>query len=240
MTKIAELLRSVPSRLASLVFPRLCPVCGRALVEGEETMCLHCRCAMPAINCRPFDNNSLHRHLASPVPIELAASMFVYTRGDVYVKLIHAAKYNGRPALARRLAREFALQLSADGFFSSIDCIIPVPLHWWKQIRRGYNQSEAIASGIASVAALPVITDALSAAGHSSQTRHSRSERWLNASSVYVCSRRLPPSVGHVLVVDDVITTGATMLACCNALRQRYPYLRISVLSLAATGNLRE
>lgn len=231
-------LKRILAKAVGLVFPDICPVCGRTLVEGETTMCLHCRSALPTVNCHPFNDNSLHRHLASTVPIEQAASMFVYRRGDIYVKLIHAAKYNGRPLLARQLAREFATQLSRQNFFATIDTIVPVPLHWWKQIRRGYNQSEAIARGIADVTGLPVVSDAMSAASHSSQTRHSRSERWQNASAVYVCNRQLPPSANHILLVDDVITSGATMLACCHALHNRYPYLQISILSLAATSSI--
>ncbi|MCM1022196.1 MAG: hypothetical protein NC343_08000 [Muribaculum sp.] len=235
---ISRILRRLGHVLINIVFPNVCPVCGRTLVEGETTMCLHCRCSLPTVSCVPYDNNSVHQHLASSVPIDLAATMFTYKRGDVYVRLIHQAKYNSRPKLARQLGREFASKLSRQHFFDSIDAILPVPMHWWKRIRRGYNQSEVIARGIADVASINVISNVLMAGSHSSQTRHSRSQRWQNATSSYYCSGCMPRHVTHLLIVDDVITTGATMLACCKAIHDAYPHIQISALSLAMTSRI--
>lgn len=238
MNKFTSAAESVFRTVFNTLLPDLCPVCGRRLLKGEHTMCLHCRLSLPAINNQPFNNNAVHRHLAATTPIEHAAAMFIYRRGDRYVKLIHTTKYYSRPRLGRRLGYEFALQLKSSGFFTDIDAIVPVPLHWWKHIRRGYNQSEEIARGVSAASKLPVLYDMLSARRHSSQTRYSRTSRWLNAESVYYAAHRLPDSIGHVLIVDDVITTGATMLACCRALHQTHPYLRISVLSLSMTSQI--
>lgn len=224
-------------KILGFVFPDICLACGRRLVDGEKVICLHCQGSLPRINCIPHTDNAVHRHLASTIPIEEAAAMFVYRRGDIFTKPIHTAKYGGRPAVARELGRMFAARLDKQSFFNSIDAITPVPLHWWKHIKRGYNQSEHIARGIADITGIPVHTHLLRASGHGSQTQLSRTRRWENASATYLCKGKPQNGIEHILVVDDVITTGATILACCHALHQAHPQLRISVLSLAMTEN---
>ncbi len=174
-------------KILGFVFPDICLACGRRLVDGEKVICLHCQGSLPRINCIPHTDNAVHRHLASTIPIEKAAAMFVYRRGDIFTKPIHTAKYGGRPAVARELGRMFAARLDKQSFFNSIDAITPVPLHWWKHIKRGYNQSEHIARGIADITGIPVHTHLLRASGHGSQTQLSRTRRWENASATYLC-----------------------------------------------------
>lgn len=230
--------KTLGHKILNIVFPNTCIACGRTLVEGEKILCLHCLADMPFVNNEPYTNNAVHRHLAATIPIEKAAAMFFYRRGDIYTKPIHTAKYGSRPAVARKLGRMFAAKLYRHDFFSTIDAIVPVPLHWWKTVKRGYNQSERIARGITDITGMPVLHNVLLATGHGSQTRLSRTGRWENASSTYTCSGKPLNGIGHVLIVDDVITTGATILACCNAIHRTYPQLRISVLSLAITERI--
>ncbi len=236
--KLLGIASDVFREVYNILLPDLCPVCGRRLVRGERSMCIHCRLSLPVVNNRPYNNNAVHRHLAATTPIEHAAAMFTYRRGDRYVNLIHTTKYYSRPRLGRQLGFDFASSLKTEGFFADIDAIVPVPLHWWKRIRRGYNQSEEIARGVSAATDIPVMNSLLTARRHSSQTRYSRTSRWQNASAVYSATPHLTQPVSHVLIVDDVITTGATMLACCRALHQSHPYLRISVLSLSMTSQI--
>ena len=224
--------------LLAMVYPRLCEVCGRPLVAGERHICLHCRLSMPLARISDFNFNELHRRMAAPgVPVCRAASMFIYTRGGDYARLIHAAKYYGRPSVARYLAREFASSLLPAGFFDGITVIVPVPVHFGKRLRRGFNQTEYIARGIADVTALPVSLRLLSMTrGHSTQTHKSVFQRWLNTIDVYTADPDAVSPGSHILLVDDVMTTGATMLSCAGAVLRACPSVRISVLTLALTA----
>ena len=221
--------------LLSLIYPRLCEVCGDRLVEGEEHLCLQCRCDMPLCNYTSYTDNEMHQRLTGHTPVERAASLFYYYRDSPYTRLIQAAKYENRPQVAQWLDEGFARRLKADGFFDGIDMLVSVPLHRSKQRRRGYNQTHYIARGITAVTGI-TMSDALEAvAGHSSQTRLGAYERWLNARENFGVSR--PEAIGskHILLIDDVLTTGATLLACIEAIHSAAPGARISVLTLAVT-----
>ncbi len=224
--------RKIADFLLDLVYPRVCEVCGRSLLGDEDVMCLHCLYGLPRMNVHNDNFNSIHKRLAGSVPVERAAGYFHYYRKSPYNEIIHRAKYQGRPMLVKKLAARFARELQPSGFFDGIDLIVPVPLHRFKLIRRGYNQSMYIARGLSEVTGIPAGDNLVSVKPHPSQTLRSDFLRWLNAQSVY--GVRDPHLIAgkHLLIVDDVITTGATMLACCNALRDTVAGVRISVLSL--------
>lgn len=221
--------------LLRIIFPEVCEVCGRSLVKGEKVMCLHCDVSMPRTLVHNDEFNVIHRRLAGSTPIDRAAGMFYYYRESEYARLIHVAKYNSRPIVARQLAEMYACELKPDGFFDGIDVILPVPLHKLKLIRRGYNQSEEIAQGLSAVTGIMVGDNLVALRGHSTQTKKNSYSRWVNAQGVYAVERGDEFEGKHVLVVDDVITTGATLLACCEAIHRVAPTARISVLSLAVT-----
>lgn len=221
--------------LASLCFPEVCPCCGTAMVTGERVMCLSCRLDMPLTDyhLKP-DFNRLMERLICRTPIERSGAMMHYERMSPYARLIHAAKYGGRPSIARELAREYSAAIAPSGFFDGIDAIVPVPLSRLKLIRRGYNQSLHIARGVAEATGLPVI-DVLKARSHASQTRKDARQRYLNASGIYQAAGGVPEGVNHLLLVDDIITTGATVCACAEAIGTARSDVKISVLALAAT-----
>ncbi|MDE7141371.1 MAG: ComF family protein [Muribaculaceae bacterium] len=222
--------------LRRVLFPRTCEICGRTLVKGERLMCLPCRGEMPYTGYHSERENPLTLRLVSrEAPIETAVAMFHYDKDSAYAALIQRAKYRDRPEIDRQLAREYAAILDADRFFDDIDLIVPVPMAQMKQLRRGYNQAFEIADEIGSVTGAEV-GEYLAARSHSTQTRKSASERQRNVRDAYAA---IPEAVElggcHILVVDDVITTGATILSCCAALHRAAPTARLSVLSLAAT-----
>lgn len=221
--------------VAALCFPRMCPCCGAVMVRGEETMCLGCRLDLPQTDYHLHaDFNPLVERLMCRAPITRAASFFHYERHSPYARLIHEAKYNGRPSIGRLLAREYAAAIYSTGFFDTIDAITPVPLNRLKLIRRGYNQSLHIALGVADVTDLPVV-DTLTARRHSTQTRKDARSRFENARGIYSAGAESASGLKHILLVDDIATTGATLCACSEALHAQYPSLQISVLTLAAT-----
>lgn len=221
--------------LVNLIFPNVCTVCHRTLVRGEDVMCLGCRLELPRTNLNLLQPNSIHERLFSiGHPIERATSLFYYYRENRYARLIHDTKYRGRPKVGRALAAHHAVELSQSGFFNGIDVIVPVPLHFFKRLHRGYNQAEEIAVGLGSVTGLPIV-DALSASFHTTQTRKTAHERLVNARNVYRVKKGQVIDNRHILLVDDVITTGATLLSCIEAIKRTHPATRVSVYSLAIT-----
>lgn len=223
------------SDLLRIVFPDVCEVCGSSLVRGEEVICLKCDMNMPRTRVHNDSFNIIHERLAGKTPIERATGYFYYYRESDYAAIIHNAKYNGRPIIARKLAMRFARELMADNFFDGIDLILYVPMFFLKKIKRGYNQSEYIAQGISQATNIPVGHNLISKRSHSSQTKKNSYSRWLNAQGVYDVINSDELENKHVLIVDDVITTGATLLACCDVVHNAVPSATISVLSLAVT-----
>ena len=221
--------------LLRIIYPEVCEICGTSLVTGEKILCLNCDLNMPRTKVHNDNFNIIHQRLAGSTPINKAASYFYYYKESDYATLIHQAKYNNRPFIAYHLAQKFAKELNGSNFFDGIDIILPVPLHFLKLIKRGYNQSVAIAKGISAITAIPVGDNLYARQQHSTQTRKNSYERWVNAQGIYAVKNPEELANKHVLIIDDVITTGATLLACCNAIHQAEPTATISVLSLSVT-----
>lgn len=221
--------------LSEAVFPAVCECCGRSLVDGEDILCLNCRFDIPFTNYHRDNFNELHKRLATPgLPIERAAAMFHYIKNSPYARLIQKGKYNDRPSIIRQLGTEFAISLSREFFFHDIDLILPIPIHWLKRLKRGYNQSEVIADAISNVTSIPV-GDNLVALPHSTQTRKNALQRASNVEGTIKIVNHEVLYNRHVLLVDDVITTGATLLAAAKAIHKLSPTTRISILTLAAS-----
>lgn len=221
----------------SVIYPNVCEVCGESLRRGEETMCLHCLRALPRTLMHNDEFNLIHERLAGHVPIERAGGYFYYYRESKYAGLIHRAKYNSRPVIAERLGQRYAREIVGDGFFDGIDLLLPVPLHWWKLIKRGYNQSEAVAKGVARVTGIALGDNLVAIRRHSTQTAKGAYSRWLNTEGIFAVEDADDLKDRHVLIIDDVITTGATILRCCEAIHAASPTTRISVLTLAVARN---
>lgn len=227
---VVEVIRRCSRALMGMLYPEVCEVCGRALVEGEDMLCLNCLADMPLCSFADFTDTEIHRRLMR-VPIERAASLYYYYKDTPYALLIQKAKYAARPKLARSLGRIVAERLKPKDFFDGIDAITVVPLHKSKERRRGYNQSLMIARGVAEVTGLPIL-DLLDCSRHGSQTARSVWQRHANAESTYTARTDCDASGLHILLIDDVITSGATLAACASALLAAHPSARISILTL--------
>lgn len=235
---IIGILRRLVQRLGDAIFPAVCECCGRSLVDGEELLCLHCLHDMPRTNYHHEDFNELQKRLAAPgLPIERAAAMFHYIKESQYVRLIQRSKYNNRPIIVRHLARIFAQELKDDYFFDGIDLILPIPMHWHKRLKRGFNQSEEIALSVGDATGIKY-SDNLKALPHSTQTRKNAIERATNMEGTILVSNADELAGLHVLIIDDVITTGATILVAAKAIRKASPTTRISVLTLASSKQI--
>lgn len=234
--------------LDRVIFPRECVGCGRTLVGGEKYLCLECDVRMPRTNFHLSSDNPLHQRLlgsltalpsgVSPLRIERAGAYFYYQRESPYAELIKSAKYHNRPEIDRHFARRFANEALASGFFEGVDLLIPVPMHWRKQARRGYNQAEEVALGLADVTGIEVAHNLYARRGHSTQTRKSAEQRLGNieggktGEGIFAVDRPEALRGRHIMVVDDVVTTGSTLHACCMALHLAVPSARLSVFAL--------
>ncbi len=224
------------SAFVRLFFPARCAVCGAPLQTGEEGICLSCNMDMPRTGYHLHRDNPVARLFWGKFPLERATSYIYYNKGDDSRRLLHLLKYGGREDLGEVMGRFMAAEFAPSGFFRNVDVIVPVPLHPKRQRSRGYNQSACIARGISAVTGIPV--DTLSVIRHKAtetQTRKSTFERWENVDGIFQLSSPERFTDKHILLIDDVLTTGSTVTACADAF-QGVDKIRISVLTLAMAG----
>ena len=169
------------------------------------------------------------------IPIERAASFFYYESHSNTANIIYKLKYKNHPEIGPVMGRKVSVEFQRDNFFEGIDGIVPVPLTKKRLRRRGYNQSEEIAKGVSEITGLPIFSNIVKRmVFKSSQTNKSRLGRRENVEHVFELNGELPDNVKHLLVVDDVVTTGSTVIACAHQLA-KIDGIRISVLSLGLT-----
>ena len=222
--------------LWELFFPRCCIICGDRLLQSEHHLCLHCLAGLPRTGLHILKDNEVERNFWGKFPVERATSFLYYTRGGDVRKLLYELKYYGNKRVGETLGKYMAAELSISGFFKGIDCIVPVPLHPQKERQRGYNQSEWLARGIACITGIPVVSHIMIRDRYTeTQTRKGQYERWENVQNLFICTSSAQLENKHILLVDDVLTTGATIVSCADALKD-IPGLRISVLTLALAG----
>lgn len=217
----------------SLLFPRCCVVCGRPLAKGEECLCTMCNINLPRTDYHLRKDNPVEKMFWGKIPLERATSFFFYRKGSDFRQILHQLKYGGQKGIGAIMGRYMAAELLESGFFEGVDVILPVPLHKKKQQIRGYNQSEWIARGIAAVTGISIDTESVVRRKNTeTQTRKSSLERWENVEGIFELHHAESLTGKHILIVDDVLTTGATTVECASCLTD-IEGIRISVLTLA-------
>lgn len=224
------------TKVLDFVSPRLCVICGRRLLPSQPLLCSHCTLHLPVTNyyLSPLDN-PMARLFWGLFPIERASALFFYEPKASTRELIYDLKYRGFPMIGEEMGALIARHYQPAGFFEGVDAIIPVPLTRRRMWQRGYNQSEMLARGIREVTGLPILTDVLKRTSFKgSQTKKNQWERRENVDGVFRLVRPDDIRGKHILLIDDIITTGATIVACADELCKAGD-VKISVLSLGLT-----
>ncbi|PJJ52809.1 ComF family protein [Hymenobacter chitinivorans] len=207
--------------LASLVFPQTCLACAESLLRGEDHICTLCRAQLPYTDYHKLSapQNPLARRFWGKVPLQHTLSYLRFLRRGRVQHLLHQLKYQGQREVGLVLGRWYGAELTTQGLQPGFDLIVPVPLHPRKLAKRGFNQSDTFAEGLSESLQVPWSATALRRLEHTdSQTRKNRFQRWQNVATVFEVAEPHTIIGQHVLVVDDVLTTGATLEACAVAL----------------------
>ena len=205
--------------------------------QGEEVLCVRCQADLPRVRTISFEENDIARIFWGLVPIEKVISFFHYTPHSPHSRILFELKYHNHPEVGKTMGRMMAEELKATNFFNGIDLIVPIPLSRKKERQRGYNQSDWIAWGISEATGIPTdTTSVVRTKSNPSQTTLDHRQRRENVRDIFAVRHPGNLEGRHILLVDDVITTGATMLSCAEAIA-RACRVRFSVLSLAWAGH---
>lgn len=220
----------------SLLFPEECLACEELLARGEKTICTECRISLPYTNSHLLINteNELLQRFYNKVPVKHALAYLYFARSGRVQHLLHALKYKGHEEVGETLGNWYGADLKENNYQQQFDLIIPVPLHRQKLRKRGYNQSDSFAKGLAQILEIPWQPDALArTANTSTQTKKTRLERWQNVGELFTVARPQTIQNQRILLVDDVMTTGATLEACALVLLEAGARA-VSVATIAA------
>ena len=247
-------LKTSLSAIEDLVLPRVCVACGRVLIPQERHICLNCLADLPETHFAAFSHNPMADRFNARTagdeyePYAYAAALFHYNADSKYSRITQALKYHRDFGSGRFFARMLGSRLAASELFKGVDLVVPVPLHWTRQWTRGYNQAEVIARELAKALSAPCRTDILRRGRRTAtQTRLTGEEKVANVAGAFQAVAHRPDrktasaesgsGVGHILLVDDVFTSGATLAECHKALRKVFgPTVRISAATLAYAG----
>ncbi len=210
-------MKTIFHNFLDLFFPNLCAVCKQRLSEGEQHICTDCLLLIPKTNFHLQSDNRLEHFFAGRFPFQHIAAFAYFVKGGSIQHIIHELKYNRNPHIGRFIGELCGENIKNSDFISSIDILVPVPLHPKRQKERGYNQSLEICEGISHITAIPINSDTLlRKVNNPSQTKNARFDRWKNVEDIFHVVTPETFANKHILLVDDIITTGSTLESCAK------------------------
>ena len=221
--------------LVNFIFPAECHICDCKLAPHEEFLCAKCISELPRTGFHRQDLNPMAERFAGLFPFERATGLFFYNRGSALSQVIQDMKYRSFPGIGILLGKIAARELLSTGFFNDIEYVVPVPMHWMKKARRGYNQAEMIARGLCEETGMKLYDALKMTRSHKTQTRLSREERMKNATNLFKLSKESDLIGKGVLLVDDVCTTGTTMAEAGRTLYNSCKDIKLSLLTIGVT-----
>lgn len=217
----------------SLCFPHHCAACGGKLMRQEKVICTLCLAEMPLTRYKLEEENPVSQVFWGRVTVQGAISLFHFRKHSHFQHLLHQLKYKGRKDVGVELGRQLGYRILPSVKNAGLTMIVPVPLHPRRERKRGYNQADMIAKGISEATGIPNRNDVIKRnVATQTQTKKSRLERWQNVENIFVINDERPIKNAHILLVDDVVTTGATLEACAQTLLQ-HDGVRVSIATLA-------
>lgn len=217
--------------LLGVFFPELCIGCNRSLLKNEKYICASCLFHLPVTNYHFQQNNPLEKIFWGRIKIERAYAFLMFRKGNITQHLLHELKYKGNKELGVFIGNLYGQALKE--YIRSIDAVISIPLHISKLRKRGYNQSDFFAEGLSAKLGVENLSEHVKRkVATETQTKKSRFERWENVDSIFEIQNPHLFKNKHILLVDDVITTGATIEACAKSF-ESIDNLRLSISSIA-------
>ena len=228
------MLKTIVNSVGHILFPHLCNGCGSDLVSGNHLLCIKCYNHLQKTNFDELPDNPVEKTLWGRLVCNAAMSQYYFSKDSVLQKLIHQFKYKGNKDLAVYLGKTIGESLKQSQRFKNIEAILPLPLFPDKERKRGYNQAAVLSEGIATILNIPVIYNVVERIRYTeTQTHKTRMERWQNVEGVFITKQQSAMQNKNLLLVDDVITTGATIEACGNAIIEDIPGVILSIATLA-------
>lgn len=225
--------------IRSLLFPDVCLICGEYVDSAVEGICIRCRYEIPLTHYWRNEQNPVKEHFDGLVPLVQGSSFIFYSGKGVWRDMVHRFKYGNVWRIAYVMGRWYGGELRALGLYNDVDVVVPVPLHICKLMKRGYNQSTYLAEGIARELGVKVDSRSVRRVRNNpSQAQSPHDKRWENVEGIFSVRRKESLRGKHILVVDDVLTTGATITTLIEAILTAVPDCRISVATLAVTRQI--
>lgn len=209
------LLKEIKDSLLHLAFPHVCEGCGTDNLQVEHLLCLRCQSSLPTTNFHLHSNNPIEKIFWGRIPISCATSQYYFTKESLVQRLMHQFKYKGNKDVGTYLGKLIGWSLAESNRFASVDALVPLPLHKSREHKRGYNQSTILCEGISEIIHKPVLKNVVVRREQTeTQTRKNRIQRWQNMEGKFELAEPSSIEGKHILLVDDVVTTGATLEAC--------------------------
>lgn len=228
-------MKNIFKHLLDLFFPHICVVCETSLMGSEKFVCLNCLSLLPKTNYYKQADNPVEQLLAGRIPFVRIASYMFFVKGGSLQHIIHELKYKNNPGIGVWLGKMSAKDLQGTLFLKNIDYIVPVPLHTKRLRKRGYNQSLMIAKGLSAGTGIPIRDDVVfRIVNNKSQTSKSKTERYDNISGVFAMNNLSDFENKHILLIDDLITTGATLEECAKTILLS-SNAKISIFTIGST-----